>query len=580
MKLNLKPDTELGDLISWISSITCKQFILPGTIPANSKKVTVVAPQLITPEEAYRLFLAALDSVGLTVQDSGKFFRIIETVKARGNAPLIGIDGEVVQADRYVTRLVRVEHVDANEVSQVLTRLKTEQGDIAVYPSQSALIITDLSSSVTRMLKILDELDQPSQGEKIWIVRLHDTAATEMAKKLAEIFKVEQAKRAGNAPPPKGKSMADLSMEMTVSKMIPDERSNQLIIIATERAYARVLSLIKKLDAPIKDGDGRIHVYYCENANCDELGQTLGAVTGVAVSGGGAAGHARRGAAAAAPAAGAPAGSNNNTPFLFEGDVRVSFDRPTNSLIILSSLKDYQALRSVIEKLDSPRKQVFVEAMIMEVALDKTRTLGASFHGGAAGSSLFGNDNLVLGGFDAGKTLTPGGLLGSDDAAWAWRRGIIGPPIAQRGQDPGLDHVGVSRHPVVRRSHQGAAAEQRRQRAVDSAPADHEQRGRRDRRRAERCRSRAASLGGAAGGGIAGLRRLALRDTRSAHRRRAEDEAHAARERARHDPPGGRPGDLRTSCRPTSMAWARRPPSAARRPRWSHAISRPSSSAA
>ena len=49
VKLNLKPDTELGDLISWISSITCKQFLLPGTIPGNSKKVTVVAPELITP---------------------------------------------------------------------------------------------------------------------------------------------------------------------------------------------------------------------------------------------------------------------------------------------------------------------------------------------------------------------------------------------------------------------------------------------------------------------------------------------------------------------------------------------------
>ncbi|HZL20218.1 MAG TPA: hypothetical protein VFG23_20975, partial [Polyangia bacterium] len=76
VKLNLKPDTELGDLISWISSITCKQFLLPGTIPSNSKKVTIVAPELITPEEAYRLFLGALDSVGLTVQPSGKVLRI------------------------------------------------------------------------------------------------------------------------------------------------------------------------------------------------------------------------------------------------------------------------------------------------------------------------------------------------------------------------------------------------------------------------------------------------------------------------------------------------------------------------
>ncbi|MBC8132009.1 MAG: hypothetical protein H7X95_03435, partial [Deltaproteobacteria bacterium] len=295
VKLNMKPETELGDLISWISSITCKQFLLPGTIPANSKKVTVIAPQLITPEEAYRLFLAALDSVGLTVQESGKFFRIIETVKARGNAPLYGPDGEILPGDRYITRLVRVEHGDTNEMSQVLTRLKSEQGDIIAYPPQGALIITDVSSSVDRMMKVLEELDQPAQGEKVWIIRMKNTAATEMAQKLAEIFKVEMlGGRRGAAAAPaaapagaKGRGAADLAMEMTISKMIPDERSNQLIIIASERAYARLLTLIRKLDVPIEGGDGRIHVYYCENANCDELGQTLSAITGVAVAGGG-----------------------------------------------------------------------------------------------------------------------------------------------------------------------------------------------------------------------------------------------------------------------------------------------------
>lgn len=83
LKLSLKPNTELGDLIAWIASITCKQFILPGTIPANSKTVTIVSPQPITAGEAYRLFVAALDSVGLTVYQSGSFMRIIETAKAK-----------------------------------------------------------------------------------------------------------------------------------------------------------------------------------------------------------------------------------------------------------------------------------------------------------------------------------------------------------------------------------------------------------------------------------------------------------------------------------------------------------------
>jgi hypothetical protein len=87
VKLSLKPDTNIADLIAWIASITCKQFILPGTIPAASKTVTIVSPQLLTPEEAYGLFLDALDSVGLTVYRTGAFYRVIESSKAKG-API------------------------------------------------------------------------------------------------------------------------------------------------------------------------------------------------------------------------------------------------------------------------------------------------------------------------------------------------------------------------------------------------------------------------------------------------------------------------------------------------------------
>ena len=82
VRLNLKPNTDVADLIAWISSVTCKQFVLPAGLGAG-KTVTIVAPQLITPEEAYRLFLDALDSVGLTVYPSGRFLRIIEVGDAR-----------------------------------------------------------------------------------------------------------------------------------------------------------------------------------------------------------------------------------------------------------------------------------------------------------------------------------------------------------------------------------------------------------------------------------------------------------------------------------------------------------------
>jgi len=83
LRLNLKPNTELVDLISWISAITCKHFIIPGTIPSQGKTVTIIAPQPITAAEAYDLFLDALDSVGFTVYASGRVLRVIETSKIR-----------------------------------------------------------------------------------------------------------------------------------------------------------------------------------------------------------------------------------------------------------------------------------------------------------------------------------------------------------------------------------------------------------------------------------------------------------------------------------------------------------------
>ena len=96
VKLNLKPETEVGDLVAWISAITCKQFIVPD-LAASHAKVTIVAPSLITPREAYRLFLNALDSVGLTVLPQGSFLRILETAKVKTYPiPVVGFDGEPV----------------------------------------------------------------------------------------------------------------------------------------------------------------------------------------------------------------------------------------------------------------------------------------------------------------------------------------------------------------------------------------------------------------------------------------------------------------------------------------------------
>ncbi len=133
------------------------------------------------------------------------------------------------------------------------------------------------------------------------------------------------------------------------------------------------MALIREIDIPIS-GEGRINVYSLENANAEDVASTL-----QSLAQGTANRRARRCRAAAhlpRPRPGAGAAE------LFQGEVKISADKATNSLVIIASQNDYRSLVRVIEKLDIPRRQVFVEAVIMEVNLDRTSELGINLHGG------------------------------------------------------------------------------------------------------------------------------------------------------------------------------------------------------
>jgi len=460
VKFTLKPESELIDLIGWISAMTCKKFIVPQNI--RSQKVTIVSPTPVTPDEGYRLFLSALNSIGLTVAPAGDALQVVETPRIKEEAPVYRPDEPAPSDDRYITRLIRLQNVPAAEMGAVLQKLRSKDGDVSWYDPTSTLILTDTASNVRRMMEVVQSLDTPGTTEKIWIVKLHNTSAADMAQKLAEIFQVAGGAAGkpgapGGAPvggprkvPGVGTSgLVESPGEIAISKIIPDDRTNSLIIVANEHAYARIYALIKRLDSSKDEaealGEGRIHVYQLANANADELAQTLGGVTGAQVTVGGGGGGRRGGAPprpgapppAPPPGGGAPGGGGVST--LFEGEVRISADKPTNALVIISSVKDFLTLKSVIRRLDIPRRQVFIEATIMEVSLDRSRQLGLWFHGGDIVGS--GNDQtLIFGGSGAAKTLVPANLIG--DLAQGLAAGALGPEI--QGADQILNQPGIS----------------------------------------------------------------------------------------------------------------------------------------
>jgi general secretion pathway protein D len=380
-------DADLPELVKAISNITGKRFIYGGKL--RQIKATVYAPEKITVGEAYSAFLSILETNGLTVIPHGRFLKIIETPGiAAQTTPIVGTATPVPDEDRFITRLYRLGHVDANDVSTVLTKFKSKDGDISVYGAGNLLIITDTGTNIQRMLRIVEELDVGGAGELLWVEPIHYGAAADIATKLNEVLDLKAGAASAGA---KG---AAASARVGGPRIIADDRTNSLIMTATEADYRRLLELIKRLDVP-PSGDGQIHVLPLQHAACPDLSATLNQILGGS-SGGGAARAASAPRAGARASAGAAA-AGGAPEDIFEGQIRVTCDEATNSLVTTSSLRDYAQLRSVIDQLDQPRRQVFIEAVVMDVNVSRSSDVGIGYHAGTD-FDVDGNPGFVYGG--------------------------------------------------------------------------------------------------------------------------------------------------------------------------------------
>src|SRR5882757_8541879 len=151
-------DADLPDLVRIVARITGKRFILPSK--ARSIKATVYSPTDVTAAEAYQAFLSILDLNGLTLEPSGRYYKIVETAGSESRVlPSYG-DGETMPADdRYITRMHRLDHVAAEDVATLLAHFKSADGAITAYAPTNTLIITDTAANVRRMLGIVSQVD-------------------------------------------------------------------------------------------------------------------------------------------------------------------------------------------------------------------------------------------------------------------------------------------------------------------------------------------------------------------------------------------------------------------------------------
>ena len=64
----------------------------------------------------------------------------------------------------------------------------------------------------------------------------------------------------------------------------------------------------------------------------------------------------------------------------FSYPVNITADPATNAMVVSASPQDWQTLKQIIDDLDTPRVQIFVQAVIVEVSAERQREIGVNFN--------------------------------------------------------------------------------------------------------------------------------------------------------------------------------------------------------
>jgi len=185
---------------------------------------------------------------------------------------------------------------------------------------------------------------------------------------------------------------------------VADERTNSIVLLASEGDTDNIRKLIRSLDKETPRGQAKIHVYYLANANAEELAKVLQDIP-------------QKDATGKTP--------GRKTAPVVSDKVRISADKATNSLIIMADMEDYVVLESIIKKIDIPRAMVYIEALIMEVNVSKDFRLGTEWIAGGIGA-YNNREGFYGGGFSAGGFGGDAGTIGT--ATSALTGGAFSPP--------------------------------------------------------------------------------------------------------------------------------------------------------
>ncbi len=355
--------------------------------PSVQGRVTLKSSSAVNLADVYSVLETALATSGVSIVKQDKIYRVTKDVTAvREKLPTVGVGPA-----SPVMQIIPVKFVQASQLANTIRSFLGPQAIVTNDPTSRYLIVADRASSLEKVVDMVATLDVDYlQQVQVRLLPLANADASDIAKDLDALFKSSgMFNWAGT--------------DGTKVYFLPIPRMNALLVAtANEKLMSAAEHWVKTLDAEPKSGLGSfVHIYSVANGNAAHLADILrqlfggqaNASTGTTRTSTGstspAAGASTSPAAGGAPQA-APtttitrgnvpgsAGATGTATGL-GGTVHVIADEITNTLIIKSTSQDFQQIKKVLERIDTPSRQVLIQVMVAEVALNDTLQYGVEW---------------------------------------------------------------------------------------------------------------------------------------------------------------------------------------------------------
>ncbi|MEN7341945.1 MAG: type II secretion system secretin GspD [Pseudomonadota bacterium] len=359
-------DADIRKVIDAVQAVTGKTMIVDQRVNA---KVTLISSEPMTAEEFYSTFLSMLSVYQFEAIEAGGVIRIIPSANARQDAVVIG--GGL--PDEFVTTVIRVQNVAAAQLVPALRPLLPANAHLSAPPTSNLLIVADRSRNIERLRYIVRQIDRPVESD-VEIVPLAHATASDLVRTISALTTGERN---------------DAAITGSPTNLIADDRTNSVLISGVQASRLKIRALIAQLDTPQEDG-GDTQVRYLRYAVAEDIANMLQQI-------------AQESAPTQQPQ-GAPG-----------AEINIWANEATNALVIKAPPAEMRELMAVVDKLDIRRAQVHVEALIVEITVDRDAQFGTTW-------ALDGsNDNNAIGATDFasanGRVVPLAGAVSGDNAA-------------------------------------------------------------------------------------------------------------------------------------------------------------------